>query len=126
MSALLDKLLAADLPSVSVTLPSKRIKLRRLAEILGEDACFTIHALPYGKVEDIRGMSEADQEAQIVLAGCLDPDFKNHSLQEHYGAATPVDAIHAVLLPGEIADLAFEIEKLTGFRQKTIVEVKND
>ena len=60
----------------------------------------------------------------ILLAGVVDPDFKNTALQEKYGAATPAELVEKLLLPGEIEDLAREIEKLSGYRTVTLEEIK--
>ena len=38
---------------------------------------------------------------------------------------TPAETLKAMLLPGEIADLAIVVEKLSGYRRTTIEEVKN-
>ena len=38
---------------------------------------------------------------------------------------TPAETVKAMLLPGEIADLAIAVEKLSGYRRTTIEEVKN-
>ena len=49
----------------------------------------------------------------------------NRQLAEKYGGATPAETVKAMLLPGEIADLAIAVEKLSGYRRTTIEEVKN-
>ena len=42
-----------------------------------------------------------------------------------YGGATPAETVKAMLLPGEIEDLARAVERLCGYRRATIDEVKN-
>lgn len=68
---------------------------------------------------------ENDQEIHILLQGCQDPPLKDPALMEKFGASTPADAVRALLLPGEIEDLSMEVERLSGYRRKTIEEVKN-
>lgn len=126
MSDLLQKLLDADAPNVQKNLPEKEVEVLRLSELLGEKAIFHLRALPYGRVQDIREMKESEQEVQILLAGCVEPNLKDAALMAHFDAVTPVDTVRALLLPGEVGDLSREVEKLSGYRRKTIEAVKND
>lgn len=125
MSEMLDRLLRADAPDVRKNLPQKQFEISRLSELAGTPIVFTLQALPYGRIQDIRQMPEDDQEAQIAVQGCMDPSFKAQELMDKYGTATPIDALRAMLLPGEIADIALEVERLSGYRRRTITEVKN-
>lgn len=126
MSELLDMLLSADCPNVAKNLPEKKIEVTTLSKRLGKKAVFTIRALPYGKVQELRQMDERSTSLHIVLQGCVDPDWKDKGLLDPAaGIVTPLDAIQSRLLAGEIADIALEIEKLSGYRMNTIREVKN-
>jgi len=125
MSDLLETLLDSQAPNVMEQLPTKQFEVKRLSEILGEKAVFTLRALPYGRVQDLRRTPESEQEIQILLAGCVEPDLKAKELKEKYGGATPAETVKAMLLPGEIEDLSRAVERLCGFRRITIDEVKN-
>ena len=126
MSELLDMLLSADCPNVARNLPEKKIEVATLSKRLGKKAVFTIRALPYGKVQELRRMDDRNTSLHIVLQGCVDPDWKAKELLDPAaGIATPLDAIESRLLAGEIADVAMEIERLSGYRMNTIQEVKN-
>lgn len=126
MSELLDMLLSADCPNVAKNLPEKKIEVKTLSRRLGKKAVFTIRALPYGKVQELRRMDDRNTSLHIVLSGCVDPDWRAKELLDPAaGIATPLDAIESRLLAGEIADVAMEIEKLSGYRMNTIQEVKN-
>lgn len=125
MDDILKLLLDADAPDVRRTLPQKQVQVKRLSEMLGKPAIFVLQALPYGRVQEIRRMPEDDQEIHILLSGCVSPDLKSQTLRDKYDAVTPVDAVKALLLPGEIADLSREVERLSGYRRVTIDEVKN-
>ena len=85
---------------------------------------FTLRALPYGRVQELQEM-EKDVPVHILLAGCVTPNLKDPALMEKFGAATPAEAVKCLLLPGEIEDLSREVEKLCGYRRRTIDEVKN-
>lgn len=65
-----------------------------------------------------------DTDVQILLAGC--DELRESQLKDRFGAATPAQAVQRLLLPGEVADLSREVEKLCGFRMNTLREVKND
>ena len=80
--------------------------------------------ISYGRVQELKRLTE-EADIQILLAGCADPDLKAAALQEKFQGVTPAEALKAMLLPGEIADLAIAVEKLSGYRRTTIEEVKN-
>lgn len=124
-SNLLDLLLRPEVPDVQKTLPTASYRLSRLSELVGKDVVFRLRALPYGKVQTIRNSNSDDSAIQILLAGCVEPDWKAPALKERFGGATPAETVKAVLLPGEIEDLSRAIERLCGYRKQTIEEVKN-
>ena len=70
-------------------------------------------------------MTDDNQEAQILLQGYAERNLRDGQVLAKYDAATPLDAIYALLLPGEIADLSMEVERLSGYRRRTISEIKN-
>lgn len=124
MSKLLDLLLRPEVPDVSQNLPTKQVKVKRLSKLVGEDVVFTLRALPYGRVEDMKEM-EGDTAIPILLSGLVDPDPKDKVFQERFGGATTAETLKRLLLPGEIEDLSREVEKLSGYRAATIEELKN-
>lgn len=125
MSKLLDKLLGPEVPDLRKDLPTKKVKIKRLSELTKQDWVVTLRALPYGRVEDIK-KAEGDTDMPTVLAGMVDPDPKDEALLKRFDAVTPAEALKALFLPGEIVDLAREIELLTGYRKRTIEDLKND
>ena len=120
----LDLLLGKNIPIVSKALPTAQYKIPRLSEEAGAPVVFTLRALPYGRVQELRRLTE-EADVQILLAGCVDPDLKAPALQEKFKGVTPAETVKALLLPGEIADLSAAVERLTGYRRTTIDEVKN-
>ncbi len=127
MSELLDLLLKPELPNVQKNLPTAKYKMKRLSELAGEDVVFTLRALPYNRINEFQGTMDTDADIQILLAGCVEPDFKRDHAQlaVKYGGETPAETVKAMLLPGEVDDLERAIEKLTGYRELTIEEIKN-
>lgn len=122
---LLALLLRPELPNVLKDLPTARYKVKRLSELTGEDVVFTLRALPYGRVQQLSESGSGDVRVQLVLQGCVEPDWKAPQLREKYGGATPAEVVKAALLPGEIEDLARAVERLCGYRRLTVEEVKN-
>ena len=124
MSKLLDILLRPELPNVAKELPECKVKVKRLSRLAGEAVVFTLRALPYGRVQEIKELKE-DAALSILLSGLVDPDPKASELKERYGGATPAETLKALLLPGEIEDLSREVERLSGYRGDTIQKLKN-
>ena len=120
----LELLLGAGVVSVKANMPTARYEISQLSEAAGAPVVFTLRALPYGRVQELKRRTE-EADIQILLAGCVDPDLKATALQEKFQGVTPAETLKAMLLPGEIADLAIVVEKLSGYRRTTIEEVKN-
>lgn len=123
MSKFLDMMLRPEVPSVQNELPTASYEVKRLSRLLKEPVVLELRGLPYGKAQELREM-RVDQEVHIVLAGC--PELKDPALMEKFGGPTQADAIKAMLLPGEIVDLSRAVERLSGYRQNTISEIKKD
>ena len=122
MSKFLDQMLRPEAEDVQANLPTARYEIKRLSRALGEPVTLEVRALPYGKAQDLRDM-EQDQEVHILLAGC--EELKNEALRTKFGGSTPAETVKAMLLPGEIAELSRAVERLSGYRQVTIREIKN-
>ncbi len=122
----LDVLLRPELPDVRKKLPEKQVELPRLSALAGAQAVFTLRALSYDEVRRVQDKPREDQAAYCVLYGCVEPSWKDpRLLDKEKGVVTPVDAIKARLLSGEIDDLYIEIQKLSGYLRRTITDVKN-
>lgn len=122
MSKFLDALLMPQVEDVQKNLPRGTYEIKRLSRLAGEPVTVELRGLPYDKAQELREV-EADQEVMILLAGC--PELKDPELKAKFGGVTPAETVKAMLTPGEIADLSRAVERLTGYRQNTIREVKN-
>ena len=120
----LDLLLGKGILAVNKNLPTARYEVSRLSEDAGAPVIFTLQALPYGLVQEIKRLTE-ESDIQILLAGCIDPDLKAPALKEKFKGVTPAETVRNMLLAGEISDLSAAVEQLTGYRRNTIREVKN-
>lgn len=122
MSSFLDMMLRPDAPDVQKALPRASYEVKRLSRLAGEPVALELRALPYGKAQELREL-EQDQEVMILLAGC--EELKDERLAARFGGASPAETVKAMLLPGEIAELSRAVERLSGYRQSTIREIKN-
>jgi len=125
--SILDLLLRPELPDARKALPEKRVEVKRLSEITGEQVIFTLRALSYKEVRDIQDKPREDQAVSAVLYGCKDPSWRDQRLLDPAkGIVAPPDAIKARLTAGEIDELYAEIQILTGYIRRTLADVKND
>lgn len=122
----LDVLLRPDLPDVRKALPEKEVEIPRLSKIAGAPVVFKLRGMTYDQVRRIQDKPRENQAVYGVLYGCVTPDWKDERyLNKEKGIATPVDAIKARLISGEIDDLYMEIQKLCGYLYRAINDVKN-
>lgn len=116
----LDLLLKADIPD----LPEKEFKLKRLSTICGAPVIFKLRGLPYNRASELIKSQKEDLNVHILLAGTVEPDLKDSELLAKFHAETPAELVKKMLLPGEIEDLSRAVEKLSGYREVTIEEIK--
>jgi len=104
---------------------TKKLKVKRLSRECGGDVTFTITGLGYEQVLQIKN-EPADLGVSILLEGVVEPELRNRELMEKYKAATPTELVEKLLLPGEIEDIAREIEKLSGYRRDVLEEFEKN
>lgn len=122
----LDLLLRPEIPDVRKALPEKTVEIPRLSALSGAPVCFKLRALTYEQVRRIQEKPSGEQAVTGVLYGCVEPAWGDaRLLDKARGIVTPVDAIKARLISGEIDELYVEIQKLSGYLRRTVSEVKN-
>jgi len=104
----------------------------RFKDSKGKLLKFKIKAMTNDEFEDIRkksmrvdfkkGKRSVDFNAKafnehVVVSNTTNPDFKNAESIRSLGCSTPEQYLNKVLLSGEIAELAQQIQKLSGFEQ---------
>lgn len=122
MPDVLDLLMGLD----KAKLPEKKVKIKRLSKECGETVVFSLRALPYNRVAEIKEAASADMAIDILLAGVTAPNLRDKALLEKHHAPTPAELVKNLLLPGEIEDLSREVERLSGYRTATLEEVKKN
>lgn len=121
----IDLLLRADSPKVTAARQTAELEVKRLTKAFGAPFRVTVRGLSYNQYMDIMAGSGA-RDVDVVLAGVVSPNLRDPRLLEHYGVPTPGELVPAIFLPGEISDLAKRVERLTGFRQTMLEEVKKN
>lgn len=115
----LELLLANELPEPK----TKDIKVKRLSEAWGQDVVLTLRELSYNEVKSLLKEEGDHMRAAIVLEGVKEPNMRNMELMKKMKAATPLEAVEKLFQPGEIEDIAIEIEMLSGYRHKTVADM---
>lgn len=85
------------------------------------------------KIDFKKGKRNVDFDArkfneQVVINHTIDPDFKNAESIKKVGCMSPEQYLNKVLLAGEIAELAEQIQILSGFEKDMsdlVEEAKN-
>ena len=122
MPDVLDLLMGLD----KAKLPEKKVKIKRLSKECGEPVVFSLRALPYNRVAEIKEASSEVMAIDILLAGATAPNLRDKALLEKHHAPTPAELVKSLLLPGEIEDLSREVERLSGYRTATLEEIKKN
>jgi hypothetical protein len=123
------------LDSGKLDLPTKQVEIKRLSEAAGEPVVFTLKGISASKIDEIRDMAtringdkiDVDRQEMrmgTVVAGTIDPDFRDKQLMDHFGVKTPYDLVKKMLTAGEIDTLYEKISELTGYNEDAVEEVK--
>lgn len=125
-TSVVDMLLRPELPDVRKQVPEKTVELPRLSQLAGGPVTFHLRGLTFDQVRTLQEKASGERALFGVLYGCVEPNWKDpRLLDKERGIVTPVDAIKARLLSGEIDDLYIEIQKLCGYLRRTVSDVKN-
>ena len=130
---LIEKLIRVDKETAGKR-ETKKIKSKRLTKMLGEDTEITIQEISGRKSNDIMQMvfdskgnkkmsALYDTNLMICVNGIIEPNLKDQTLMEHFGAATPKDLV-AILFDSEASSIADSIVDLSGLKTKE-EDVKN-
>lgn len=131
---LIEKLLRVDKEKATEK-ETKKIKSKRLAKLVGDDAEITIRELSGKRYNDLQAMlfdkngkrnvnATYDFNLMCCVHGVVDPCLTDKELMEHFGAATPKD-LAAILFGMESGTIAAEIVGLSGLGSDAEDEVKN-
>lgn len=136
----MEMLLGADVGAIK--LPTKQYEIPRLTEAFGAPFIITLKALSAEKWEEIQDMAlnikgkDVDIDSNlvqifVVMESTYEDEaatklfFKNSELMAKFDAATPKELVRKVLISGEIVNVYSEVSSLSGFKDDSVVEVKN-
>lgn len=120
----IDLLLRPDAPEVVRRRKTASFEVKRLSRDLGAPFVLELRGLSYNQYRDLQGSFNATLDT--VLEGVTSPNLRDPRLLERYSAATPVDLLKDIFLPGELSEIARQVEKLTGFRGDTLKEIQKN
>lgn len=110
---------SAKSDSIETVIVSKRLR----------EHPFKIRALTAGEYREARRravnpqaqgaerIDSLDLAKQVVISGCIEPDFRNGEFLEQAGCRIPGDAIDKLLLAGEVTKLSNKIMDASGFSE---------
>ena len=110
-----------------IEVPVKDVKADRLSQLMGQDVTVEIKALSGDTYMDLLAtatnkkgkvdMSRAYRaQALIVVEAVQNPSLKDKELQEHFGAASPIDLAKILFPGGELTSVFHEVADLSGFK----------
>lgn len=111
---------------LGLTPPAQRtakVRLRQLSESAGQEVVFSVRALSYDRVREIRQQESGENgrfAEAVILAGVTEPSLRDDALLKRYHALTPYELLPKLLSAGEIEELSSCIEQLSGYRMKTV------
>jgi len=81
-------------------------------------------------IPNARGEKKIDDallNALFIAKGCVEPDFANKALIQHYGASDEADCVTKALLPGEVGKVVQAVLNASGFgnEEELIEDAKN-
>lgn len=126
----IEKLLKLD--ASKLQMPSKEVEVKRLSDLLGEQFIVKLRGISSDKLDEIRDMAIKDDSIDVnevrkatVLTGVIEPNLRDESLSKHFGATTPYDLVDKLFLPGEKDALYEQINKLSGYNEGAVEDIKN-
>lgn len=112
-----EKSVVRDLLDIQVREPeTQQVVVTRLG------LAITLRELSYNKLVQLRGIEDAD--INYLLASAVEPNFKSKAwYQDHMGCPTPVDAVKALLRPGEIRAIVRRCDLLNGYGPGAVISM---
>ena len=122
-----DRLLETDAEKLQEK-EKTEIKIKRLSDIVGEPFVVTCAALTEDQMVHVSEISkEGDFRANILLESCRIEGrrLSDKELLNKLGVASGKDAIKALFSAGEISIIYSTINRLSGYDEDAVTEVKN-
>jgi hypothetical protein len=119
-SSALEALLGAKLDT-EVTVHIKRLGVDfRIKPVSGDVFQRVTSECTVGNGKGGKQLDESQLNAVLIARACVEPNFADRALIEHYGATDAADCVSKALLAGEIAKLSAAITSASGFADDDI------
>ena len=137
--SLLDKLLKADETKLTAK-ETTELESPRLSKLMGEPFVMKLQGISSERLSEIaednteyskNGRVKSQDSYKIgldtVLAGTVDPDFRDKDLMKKFGVITPYDLLNKLFNAGELALMGKKITEVCGMASQNDVDelVKN-
>lgn len=123
-----EKLLETDAEKISKR-EGKKVEVNRLTALLGEPFVVECRPLNSEQFEHIGEISKtnADIRENVVLEGCTieGKKFNCKELLHKFQAVTGRDVLNKLFLIGELSVLYDNVNKISGYNNDTVTEIKN-
>ncbi|MCQ4363062.1 hypothetical protein KQR54_18355 [Mycobacterium gordonae] len=111
----LQALLGAKLDA-EVSVPIKRLGVNfRIKPLNGEALERARLECTVGDSKGGKTVNESQLNATLIAKSCIEPNFADRSLIDHYGAEDAADCVNKALLAGEIGKLNLAVLEASGF-----------
>ncbi len=124
----LDLLLESDIEKLN-SKTSKEYEVKRLSEKLGGKFVITCTPLKLDQLNHISEISKNTTEMKVnAVIECCRIDgkkFNQKELREKLSCNTVQEVVEKLFLPGEIQNLYEVINKMSGYGDKAVEEIKN-
>lgn len=126
--SILDKLLETDLKKLQ-NKEKKTYEVKRLSEIMGEPFLVTCKPLGHEQVMHLNEISKDDMDMRLnsILESCEveGKSFGNDIFTSKFGTASGKEVVGKLFQPGEVSELYRIINKMSGYGNNVVEEVKN-
>ncbi len=125
---ILERLLETDMEKLQER-EKKVFEVKRLTKILGEPFFLELHPLAQEQINHIAEISKTVDNMQnnTVLEGALleGKRLNYDKLLQRFKVVSAEELIKKLFLPGEIYEVYKQINKMSGYDEDTVQEVKN-
>lgn len=145
---LIDKLLKQDTAALT-NRPTAEVEIERLSKLIGEPCIIKVQALSTKQMREIKDFNTREEWREVqrdgkkvkekvkitdnyklgleaIVAGTIDPDFKDSRLREKFKTEVPGDIVEEMFLPGEIKKISDKISELSGVGQEGQSEIDEE
>ena len=125
--SIFDKLLETDAAKLREK-EKTELKIKRLSDMLGEPFLVTCTAMTEDQISHVAEISKnGDFRANLILESCRVEGrrLNDNELMAKLGVASGKDAVKALFSSGEIGTIYATINRLSGYDEDAVTEVKN-